>query len=98
MNAGPGYCPTHHEVSAAEILEQKARHPQAPVVVHPECRPEVIKLADEALSTGGILKYVEKSSARKFIIGTEAGLLQQLKKRFPDKVFHIARDEFYARI
>lgn len=90
----PGYCPTHHNVTASEILEQKARHPQAPVVVHPECRPEVIKLADEALSTGGILKYVEKSPAREFIIGTEAGLLHQLKKRFPEKVFHIAREDF----
>ncbi len=90
----PGYCPTHQDVTAQEIQEMRARHPQAPVVVHPECRPEVIKLADEALSTGGILKYVEKSPAREFIIGTEAGLLHQLEKRFPDKVFHIAREEF----
>ena len=90
----PGYCPIHHNVTAQEIMEQKARHPQAPVVVHPECRPEVIKLANEALSTGGILKYAEKSPAQEFIIGTEAGLLHQLKKRFPEKVFHIAREDF----
>ncbi len=90
----PGYCPTHHNVTAEEIREQKARHPGAIVLVHPECRPEVIDLADEALSTGGILKYVEKSPAREFIIGTEIGLLHQLQTRFPDKVFHIARDEF----
>jgi len=90
----PGYCPTHHNVTAEEIREQKARHPEAIVLVHPECRPEVIDLADEALSTGGILKYVEKSPAREFIIGTEMGLLHQLQTRFPDKVFHIAHEEF----
>jgi len=90
----PGYCPTHHNVTAEEVREQKARYPEAIVLVHPECRPEVIDLADEALSTGGILKYVEKSPAREFIIGTEIGLLHQLQTRFPDKVFHIARDEF----
>jgi quinolinate synthase len=96
IESWPGFCPTHHKVSVEEILEQKARHPQAPVVVHPECRPEVIKLADEALSTGGILKYVEQSPAREFIIGTEAGLLHQLTKRFPGKVFHIAREDFFC--
>ena len=90
----PGYCPTHHNVTAEEIREKKALHPGAPVLVHPECRPEVIDLADEALSTGGILKYVEKSPAREFIIGTEIGLLHQLQTRFPDRVFHIAREEF----
>jgi len=90
----PGFCPTHHHVKLEEILEMKSRYPQARVIVHPECRPEVIAAADEALSTGGMLKYVAQSPAREFIIGTEMGLLHQLKKRFPDKVFHIAREEF----
>ncbi len=94
IESWPGYCPTHHEVSAEEILAQKARYPEAPVVVHPECRLEVIELADETLSTGGILKYVKQSPAREFIIGTEVGLLHQLTKRFPEKVFHMAREEF----
>lgn len=90
----PGYCPTHHAVKARDILEIKEKHPGAPVIVHPECQPEVIELADAALSTGGILKYVGQSSAQEFIIGTEEGLLHQLKKRFPDRCFYLARDEF----
>lgn len=94
IKAWPGYCPVHHHISREDILVAKKEHPEAVVLVHPECRPEVVELADEALSTGGMLKYVEKSEAKEFIIGTEEGLLYQLKKRNPDKTFYLAHKEF----
>ncbi|MGE5398501.1 MAG: quinolinate synthase NadA [Chitinophagales bacterium] len=89
-----GYCPTHHHLAPEDVKKIKESHPGVPVVVHPECRPEVVDLADAALSTGGILKFVAESQASEFIIGTEEGLLYQLEKRFPDKTFYLARDEF----
>ncbi|MGE5417611.1 MAG: quinolinate synthase NadA [Acidobacteriota bacterium] len=89
-----GFCPTHHHVKPEDLLEQKRRHPNAPVIVHPECRPEVVAVADEALSTGGIVKYVNDSNASEFIIGTEEGLLHHLRNSHPEKKFYLARDEF----
>ncbi|MGE5423514.1 MAG: quinolinate synthase NadA [Ignavibacteriales bacterium] len=89
----PGFCPTHHHFKPEDIQEIKTAHPDAVVIVHPECRPEIIALADEALSTGGMLKYVEKSSAEEFVIGTEEGLMYQLRKRFPAKTFYLAHEK-----
>jgi len=94
IEAWPGYCPIHHQVTAEQVLAQKALYPDALVIVHPECPPEVVALADVAVSTGGMLKYVEQSPAQEFIIGTEAGLLHQMYKRFPDREFHIVRQDF----
>ncbi|NLB18785.1 MAG: quinolinate synthase NadA [Syntrophomonadaceae bacterium] len=94
IEAWEGCCPIHHQVTVEQVLAQKALYPDALVLVHPECPPEVVALADEAISTGGMLKYVEQSLAREFIIGTEAGLLHQMYKRFPDREFHIVRKEF----
>ncbi|MEA3421494.1 MAG: quinolinate synthase NadA, partial [Acidobacteriota bacterium] len=62
-------------------------HPDAVILVHPECRPEVIELADEVASTGGMIKSAKKSKAKKFIIGTEEGLIHRLKKENPEKEF-----------
>ena len=75
-----------------DILRQKQLHPEARVLVHPECSPAVIQLADEALSTGGILKYAGKSEAKEFIIGTEIGMLYRLEKENPDKKFYPASE------
>lgn len=88
-----GYCPTHHHVTAQEVASMKQAHPEAVVIVHPECQPDVIEQADEALSTGGMLKYVAQSPAPSFIIGTEEGLMYQLKKNFPDKKFYLAHEK-----
>jgi len=85
-----GYCPTHMKVTVADITALKQEHPQAEVLVHPECRPEVIAEADYALSTGGILKRARESSAKEFIIGTEIGILHPLQKENPDKTFYPA--------
>jgi len=82
-----GYCPTHHRILAEQIVKMKSEHPEAEVVVHPECTPDVIVLADHVASTTGIIKYAGSSSAKEFIIGTETGILHRLKKEYPDKTF-----------
>jgi len=83
----PGYCSTHVGLHEEGILRAKEKAPDAVVMVHPECNPEVIKLADEVLSTGGMLKFAKTSLSKKFIVGTESGLLYKLKKDNPDKEF-----------
>lgn len=82
-----GYCPTHHLILPGDILLEKEEHPDALVLVHPECRPEVIALADKVLSTSGMLKYAAQSSSEEFIIGTEVGLLHRLNRENPGKKF-----------
>jgi quinolinate synthase len=82
-----GYCPTHHRILAEQIVKTKSEHPEAEVVVHPECTPDVIALADHVASTTGILKYVKSSNSREFVIGTEIGILHRMKKENPDKTF-----------
>lgn len=94
MELWPGYCPIHDQLTAEEVKEQMQRYPEAVVVVHPEVPPQVAELADAIRSTAGILKYVQESSAREFIIGTEEGFFHTLQKHCPDKVFHLARTEF----
>jgi quinolinate synthase len=89
----PGFCPTHCRVIPDDILEAKQKHPNAKVVVHPECRLEVIMLADEALSTGGIVKYVSETDAEEIILGTELGMAYRLQKDYPQKRVHIATDK-----
>lgn len=82
-----GYCPTHHLILPGDILLEKEEHPEAEILVHPECRPDVIALADKVLSTAGMLKYAGQSNSREFIIGTEIGLLHRLNKENPGKKF-----------
>ena len=84
----PGYCPTHRRLLAKDIDAQRAEHPEARVVVHPECTPDVIERADHVGSTSGILRYCQESDAREFIIGTEIGMLHRLKKENPGKEFY----------
>ncbi|MGI6649995.1 MAG: quinolinate synthase NadA [Bacillota bacterium] len=85
-----GYCPSHHDLSVEAVQQVKDQHPEAEVLVHPECRPEVINLADGVFSTAGIIEYVGKSSNNSFIIGTEQGILYQLQTRYPEKAFYLA--------
>ncbi len=82
-----GYCPTHHRILAEQIVKMKSEHPEAEVVVHPECTPDVIALADHVASTTGILNYAKSSSSKEFVIGTEIGILHRMKKENPDKTF-----------
>ena len=83
----PGYCPTHHRIEPAQIEAMRKQYPNAPIVVHPECPVEVTALADAALSTGGMLKYVSESPAKQIVIGTENGIIHRLRKENPDKEF-----------
>jgi quinolinate synthase len=85
-----GYCPTHERLTAARVHEIKAAHPDALFICHPECAPEVSALADHVCSTSGMYIYCTKSTAKKFIIGTEAGILFKLREDNPDKEFILA--------
>lgn len=82
-----GYCPTHHRILAEQIVEMKSEHPAAEVVVHPECTPDLLALADHVASTTGILNYTKSSKSKEFVIGTEIGILHRMKKENPDKTF-----------
>jgi quinolinate synthase len=85
-----GCCNVHDRLTVEDIRKAKAAHPQALVLVHPECRPEVVALADKVASTTGMVRFVSGSEAREFIIGTESGILSQLRKTSPDKKFYMA--------
>ena len=82
-----GFCPTHVKFLPEHVNQRRQEHPQAKVAVHPECRPEVIALADEVLSTGGMCKYASRSDVREMIVGTEIGIIHRLKKENPGKKF-----------
>lgn len=83
-----GGCPTHARIERDEAVKAKAAHPNALFLVHPECRPEVVELADFAGSTAGIMEYAEKSDKKEFIIGTENAIVQHLQHKCPDKKFY----------
>lgn len=85
-----GYCPTHHQILKGDVLLAMEEHPDAEVLAHPECRPEVVALADAVLSTGGMVRHVKNSPRREFIIATEEGIVHRLKKENPEKSFHLA--------
>jgi len=85
----PGFCYVHHRLKPEQIKLAKRHHPDAQVLVHPECRPEVIALADAALSTSQMLRYAKASPHQSFIIGTEEGILHGLRKENPDKSFYL---------
>lgn len=83
-----GFCPFHHLLTPEEVKAAKNKHPQALFIAHPECRPEVIDLADRVASTSGMLRLVKELPNKEFIIGTEVGLLYPLRKENPDKSFY----------
>lgn len=82
-----GACHVHEEFSLEKLLQLKREHPAAKVVVHPECRAYMLEVADYVGSTAGILDYCGRSDAREFIVVTEAGILAEMHKRYPDKLF-----------
>lgn len=83
----PGYCPVHMTITEAHILRAKREHPEALVLAHPECRPEVLRHADAILSTEGMCRYVKTSPHKAFIIATEVGIIFRMKKENPEKYF-----------
>ena len=82
-----GYCPIHNNLTAAQVRKVKSAYPEALILAHPECPPEVLDLADEVKSTSGMIAYARDSGNREFIIGTEIGILHPLSKAYPDKLF-----------
>lgn len=87
-----GYCYVHNTILARDVREKKSLYPEAEVWVHPECRPEVIDLADKVLSTGKMVKEARKMKKKEIIIGTETGIIYRMKKESPEKNFYPARD------
>jgi len=87
MTLWPGYCPTHARIMPEDIVRRRQEHPRARVVVHPECRPEVIALADEVASTSGICRYAGREDVSELIVGTELGIIHRLRKENPGKKF-----------
>jgi quinolinate synthase len=87
MHLWPGYCPTHQRIQPQHIKELKDWNPEAKVVVHPECRPDVIALADAVLSTGGMIRYAARPEVTEMIVGTEMGIIHALRRQNPGKKF-----------
>ncbi|MFA5117704.1 MAG: quinolinate synthase NadA [Candidatus Omnitrophota bacterium] len=87
-----GFCPTHVKILPEDIRREKQFHPQAKVIVHPECLPQVVAMADAVLSTSLMSKFAKETDAREIIVGTEAGLIYRLKKDNPGKEFYPASE------
>jgi len=87
-----GYCPVHIKILADDILKAKEQHPEAEVIVHPECTPDVIALADKVLSTTGMCHYAKEAKSKEIIVGTEVGIIHRLQKENPDKKFYAASE------
>jgi quinolinate synthase len=85
-----GFCPTHQLLQAEDVLAMKETHPRALFMAHPECRPEVLELADHICSTSGMYTYARGSDRDEFIVATEMGILYRLRKENPGKKFHLA--------
>jgi quinolinate synthase len=83
----PGFCPTHARIMPENIIKLRHEYPEAKVVVHPECRPDVIALADEVLSTSGMIRFAKREDVQEMIVGTEMGIIYRLKKENPGKKF-----------
>ena len=84
----PGFCSTHNNITKEDIKSLKSKHPNAEVLVHPECRLDVIDIADHAFSTNGMVNYTKESSTKEFIIGTEKDMCYRLEKENPEKNFY----------
>lgn len=83
-----GFCPVHQKFDVENIKAAKAAHPKAKLLVHPECPKEVVELADFIGSTSEIITYAGQDEAQSFLIGTESGVMYELKKRYPEKTFY----------
>ena len=83
-----GFCPVHDGLTPSDVEKARRRHPDAVFLAHPECRPEVLEIADVIASTSGMIRYAAQSEKTTFLIGTEEGLLHPLKKACPDKAFY----------
>ena len=92
-----GYCIVHNMLTAEIVLLAKEKHPGAVFMAHPECRPEVLELADVILSTSGMIRYAGESESKFFIVGTETGILHPMKKANPSKTFYPVSPDMECR-
>lgn len=83
-----GFCPTHVRINPKTIIAAKEAHPQAEVIGHPECPPDLLELCDAVRSTSGMIKYARESSAAEFIVVTECGMVYRLEQDVPGKTFY----------
>lgn len=91
--AWDGFCHVHERVTPEDVKKAKAEHPKALLMAHPECRLEVLEMADHVTSTSGMLRFANASSEKEFIVGTEIGLLYRLRKENPEKTFYPLRKD-----
>ncbi|MBM4137275.1 MAG: quinolinate synthase [Nitrospira sp.] len=91
--AWDGFCHVHERVRPYDVKKARAEHPKALVMAHPECRLDVLEMADNVTSTSGMLRFAKASSEKEFIVGTEIGLLYRLRKENPDKTFYPLRKD-----
>lgn len=87
-----GNCPVHNNINIDDIQNARKQHPNAQILIHPECKPEVSSLGDYVGSTSGIINYVKNSQASQFVIVTEKGVYDRLKRDYPDKEFFLIRN------
>jgi len=92
-----GYCPVHNILTKEDVIKVKKLHPQALLLVHPECRPEVCNLAEYIGSTRGIIEFASNNPAKEYIIGTELGIFHPLKKNNPEKDFFPASEKMICK-
>ena len=82
-----GVCMVHEIFSIEKMVKLKTRHPKAEIIAHPECEEQILNIADFIGSTTGLLNYTKSSKTQEFIVATETGILHQMQKQNPDKVF-----------
>ncbi len=92
-----GYCPTHDRLKPEDVHNAREMHPEAVFMAHPECRPEVLDLADVIRSTSGMIRYARESKSSSFIVGTENGLVYPLKRANPGKNFYPASSRMVCK-
>ena len=92
VNTYTGFCPTHVQIRPKDVTEARAKYPEALVLAHPECHQSVVEMADYVGSTTGIMKFVAQSDKKQFIIATEKGVVDRLKRDYPEKEFYLIKD------
>lgn len=92
VNTYTGFCPTHVQIRPKDVAEARAKYPEALVLAHPECHQSVVEMADYVGSTTGIMKFAAQSDKKQFIIATEKGVVDRLKRDYPEKEFYLIKD------
>ena len=89
-----GHCPSHYQITVDDLKKAKAAHPNAPILIHPECKPECVALSDYAGSTSGIIDYAANDNEHdEFIVATEVGVIHEMEKQNPNKKFYLVSEK-----